>query len=92
VGSTTGIIKYAGQTAAREIIVGTEQGVFCQLKKQNPDKVFIPASSRMTCADMKKITLEDIHAALTDMKHIVRVPEEVRIPAKRALDRMLALS
>jgi quinolinate synthase len=92
VGSTAGIIRYAHQDSVREMIVGTERGVLYQLKKQNPDKTFIPASSQMICEDMKKITLTDIRAALMEMKHVVKVPEEVRIPAKRALDRMLALS
>jgi len=92
VGSTTGIIRYAGQEGFKEMLVGTEQGVFYQLKKQNPGKTFIPISDQMICADMKKITLKDILAAITRMKTVVKVPEEVRIPAKKALDRMLAIS
>ena len=92
VGSTTGIIRYASQEGFKEMLVGTEQGVFYQLKKQNPGKTFIPISDQMICADMKKITLKDIIAAITEMKTVVKVPEEVRIPAKKALDRMLAIS
>ncbi len=92
VGSTTGIIRYAGQDHVREMIVGTERGIFYQLTKNNPEKVFIPASDQMICEDMKKITLADIKAALTEMKTVIRVPEAVRIPAKRALERMLAVS
>ena len=92
VGSTTGIIRYAGQEGFKEMLVGTEQGVFYQLKKQNPGKTFIPISDQMICADMKKVTLKDILAAITGMKTVVKVPEEVRIPAKKALDRMLAIS
>jgi len=92
VGSTTGIIRYAGQDHVREMIVGTERGIFHQLKKNNPGKVFIPASDQMICEDMKKITLADIKAALTEMKTVIRVPEDMRIPAKRALERMLAVS
>jgi quinolinate synthase len=92
VGSTTGIIRYAGQEGFKEMLVGTEQGVFYQLKKQNPGKTFIPISDQMICADMKKITLKDILAAITGMKTVVKVPEEVRISAKKALDRMLAIS
>lgn len=92
VGSTTGIIRYAGQEGFKEMLVGTEQGIFYQLKKQNPGKTFIPISDQMICEDMKKITLKDILAAITGMKTVVKVPEEVRIPAKKALDRMLAIS
>ena len=92
VGSTTGIIRYAGQDSVTEMLVGTEQGVLHQLRKQNPGKTFIPVSERMLCEDMKRITLADIRDSLTEMKHVVKVPDEVRIPAKRALDRMLSLS
>jgi len=92
VGSTTGIIRYAGQDHVREMIVGTERGIFHELKKHHPEKIFIPASDQMICEDMKKITLADIKAALTEMRTVIKVPEAVRIPAKRALERMLAVS
>lgn len=92
VGSTTGIIRYAGQEHVREMIVGTEQGIFYQLKKRYPEKIFSPASDQMVCEDMKKITLTDIKAALTQTKTVIRVPEGVRIPARLALERMLAVS
>ncbi|MFH1081289.1 MAG: quinolinate synthase NadA [Pseudomonadota bacterium] len=92
VGSTTGIIRYAGRDDVRELIVGTERGILCQLQKNNPGKRLILASDRMICTDMKKITLADIKAALTEMKTVIQVPEDVRIPAKRALERMLAVS
>jgi quinolinate synthase len=54
--------------------------------------VFIPASDQMICEDMKKITLADIRAALTQMKTMIKVPEDVRIPAQKTLERMLAVS
>ncbi|MDD5712774.1 MAG: quinolinate synthase NadA [Smithellaceae bacterium] len=92
VGSTTAILAYAERSDAPEVIIGTEIGIMCQLKKRAPGKNFIPASEGLVCETMKLITLEDILASLTEMKHVVKVPEEVRIPAKKALDRMLALA
>jgi quinolinate synthase len=92
VGSTTGIIRYAGRDDVREMIVGTERGIFYQLKKHNPGKVFIPPSDQMICEDMKKITLADIRDALTQMKTVIKVSEDVRIPAQKTLERMLAVS
>jgi len=89
VGSTEGIIRFAGETDAREIIVGTEIGIMYQLKKENPGKKFISASDNLICHSMKYITLEDILNSLVEMKHVIKVPEEVRIPAQKALDRML---
>ncbi|MBE9546459.1 MAG: quinolinate synthase NadA [Proteobacteria bacterium] len=89
VGSTSGIIRFARETDAEEIIVGTEIGIMYQLKKDNPEKRFISASDNLICHTMKYITLEDILNSLVEMKHVIKVPEEVRIPAKKALDRML---
>ena len=92
VGSTSGIIKFARKCDAAEIIIGTEMGVIHQLKNQNPGKTFIPASDNLICETMKCITLEDVWRALTEMKHVIKVPEQTAIPAKKALDRMLAVS
>lgn len=92
VGSTGGILRFARETDAEEIIVGTEMGIMHQLKKQSPGKTFIPASDNMICHDMKKITLDDILDSLLEMKHVIEVPEDVRIPAQRALKRMLEVS
>jgi quinolinate synthase len=89
VGSTKGIIRFARETNAQEIIVGTEIGIMYQLKKENPGKKFISASDNLICHSMKYITLEDILNSLVEMKHVIKVPEEVRIPAQKALDRML---
>lgn len=92
VGSTGKILNFARECDAGELIVGTEQGILYQLQKQNPGKSFIHASRDMVCRTMKCITLQDILTALREMKHVIKVPEEIRIPAKRALDRMLAIS
>jgi quinolinate synthase len=91
VGSTGRILKFARESDAKEIIVGTEIGVLYQLKKQNPDKTFIPASDNLICETMKCITLKDVLDALLEMKHVIKVPDEIRIPARKALDRMLAI-
>jgi quinolinate synthase len=92
VGSTGGILRFARETDAGEIIVGTEMGIMHQLKKENPGKTFIPASDTMICHDMKKISLDDVLSSLEEMKHIIEIPEDVRIPAQRALTRMLEAS
>jgi len=91
VGSTGAILRFARESAAGEIIIGTEMGILYQLKKQNPGKTFISASEKMICRTMKSITLTDIYIALADMKHVIKVPDEIRIPAQKALDRMLAI-
>ena len=91
VGSTSGIIDYAGKMEGNELIFGTEKGILYQLRTRYPGKTFIPASEAMICETMKLTTLEDILRALTVMAPVVKVPEAIRIPAKRCLDRMLAV-
>lgn len=89
--STGGMIRFARQTEAKDIVVGTEVGLIHRLTKENPDKRFIPASKRAVCPNMKLITLEKILWALEDMSPQVKVPEEVRVRAKAAVDKMLAV-
>jgi quinolinate synthase len=87
--STSGICRYARDSDAEEIIVGTEMGIIHRLKKENPAKTFIPISRRAVCPNMKLITLEKVLWALQDMSGRVTVPEDIRLRAKRAVDRML---
>ena len=89
--STGGMFRFAQETDAREIIVGTETGIIHRLKKENPGKKFIPASEKAVCPNMKLITLEKVLWSLEDMALEVRVPEEVRLKAKVAVDRMLEI-
>lgn len=89
VASTGGICRYAARPDVQELIVGTEMGIIHRLKKENPGKKFIPISEQAVCPRMKLITLENILWALEELAPEVRVPEEVRLKAKRAVDRML---
>ena len=50
------------------------------------------ASESMVCRDMKTIALADILAALREMRNVVTVPEDIRVPAERALARMLEIA
>jgi len=87
--STGGICRFARSTTAAEVIVGTEIGILHRLRKENPDKSFIPASEQAVCPRMKLITLENVLWSLEEMAPEVRVPEEVRLKAKAAVDKML---
>jgi len=89
--STSGMIAYARNSRNREFIIGTEVGILHPLSQANPGKRFIPAHPGMICADMKKIGLREILAALESLAPEVKVPEETRIRAKGAVDRMLAV-
>jgi quinolinate synthase len=87
--STGGMIRFARETDAEEIIVGTEIGILHRLRKENPGKKFIPASEQAICPRMKLITLETILWSLENMSHQVKVPEDIRLRAKAAVDKML---
>jgi quinolinate synthase len=89
--STSQMIKFAVKSAAKEFIVATEKGIIHSLKKQRPDAKYYPATERAICPNMKKITLDKIIVSLEDMQPDVTVPEEIRLKAKRAVDRMVEI-
>lgn len=89
--STSQMVKFAQETPAKEIIVGTETGLIYRLKKDNPGKEFYPASQNAVCPNMKRTTQEKILWALEELKTEVRVPDEIRRRAKKAIERMLEI-
>ncbi|MFA5310721.1 MAG: quinolinate synthase NadA [Candidatus Omnitrophota bacterium] len=90
--STSQMAKFAKESEATEFIVGTEIGLVYRLKKDNPKKEFYPASERAVCPNMKRTTEEKIISVLEEMKEEVRVPEDIRIRAKKSIDRMLEIA
>jgi quinolinate synthase len=90
--STSGMIRFAKSSSIKELIIGTEVGLLYPLRKQAPDKTFYPASTEMLCPDMKKISLEDVILCLENMQVEVKVPEEIRKPALKAVERMISIS
>lgn len=89
--STSGMYSFAREHSATQFIVGTEAGILYRLRKENPGKEFLLPTTRLVCPNMKLTSLEDVLQALQTMSPRVTVAEEVRIPAKVTLDRMLAV-
>jgi quinolinate synthase len=89
--STGQMLEFVRKSPAKRFIVATETGMIYPLKKQNAGAEFIAASDRAVCPNMKKITLEKVAWSLEDMQYKITVPEEIRIKAKRALDRMVEI-
>jgi quinolinate synthase len=89
--STGGMLRFVRSTLSKEIIVGTELGIIYRFRKENPGKTFIPVSEQAICPRMKLITLEKILWSLEEMAPEIKVPEPVRLKAKKAVDRMLAI-
>ncbi len=89
--STGGLCRYAASSEVSELIVGTELGIIHRLRKENPGKKFIPASEQAVCPRMKLITLETVFWSLESMTTEIRVPEQIRLKAKVAVDKMLEI-
>ena len=91
IGSTRGIIEFAGNNPANEYIIGTELGILHPLKKNNPEKQFFAASEKMICKDMKLITLEKVLSSLQNLEPRIIVPEDIREKSLKALNRMIEI-
>jgi len=89
--STSGMYDFCRQSSAQSFIIGTEAGILYRLREENPAKEFILASPALFCPNMKLTSLEDIYLALKSMEPVVTVEETVRVKAKNALDRMIAV-
>ncbi|HAA02339.1 MAG TPA: quinolinate synthase [Syntrophobacteraceae bacterium] len=89
--STSGMLRYVSTSTEEEFIIGTESGILHPMSKQNPAKRFYPASNKLICPNMKKISLNDVCQSLETLAPRVTVPEEVRLRALDAVDRMLAV-
>jgi quinolinate synthase len=90
--STGQMVSYAARADVKELIVGTEIGMLYRLRKENPDKLFIPVSEQAVCANMKMTTLPKLLASLENMQAVVSVPEEIRRKAVGAVERMLKVT
>lgn len=90
--STSGIIREVERSGSTEFIIGTEREIVRSLRRKYPDKKFYPASEKASCYNMKKITLETVLNSLQNMEYVIRVPEHIRVKARKALNRMLEIS
>ena len=90
--STGGMCRFARESDAQTILVGTEVGILHRLRKENPDKTFVSVSDTLVCPNMKKTTLENLRDCLRDMSNRVVVEKDVADRARRAIDAMLAVS
>jgi len=87
--STSQMARYIKESPAKKFLIGTEEGIIHRLKKENPGKTFYVVSRAMVCPNMKKTTLEKLAVTMETKRNVIVVPEDIRLRAKRALDRML---
>ena len=74
-----------------EVIIGTETGLYEQMKFRFPQKKLVPLSRKMICDDMKKTDLTGAVQALAEEKYEITVPAETMRKAKKSLDRMFEM-
>ena len=90
--STEGMMNYAKNSSSSEFVVATETGILYRMKQQNPEKTFVPASDKAECQYMKMITLDKVYDSLVNEEYEVKVPKNIALKAKLAIDRMLSIS
>jgi quinolinate synthase len=91
VASTEQMIRQAGTSTAKKFVVATEIGILHRLKKENPDKEFLPIDTEMSCKYMKMITLEKLYLSLKNDLYPVTVPKETADKARLAIERMISI-
>ncbi len=89
-GSTSAMIKHVEQTDAPRYLLLTECSMGDNIAAANPEKEMVRMCS-VRCPHMNEITLEDTRDSLKYMQYQIEVPEEIRVRAARAVERMLEI-
>jgi quinolinate synthase len=84
------MIEFVKKSRAPRYLLLTECSMGDNIIAENPDKETLRLCS-VRCPHMNEITLEDTRDALLYNRYVVDVPEDIRVRAKRALDRMLEI-
>jgi quinolinate synthase len=98
IGSTSGLLSFVSKDQGNVYIVATEPGIIYQMKKAEPEKIFIPAPPKDStcgcseCSFMKLITLEKIYKSLKFEEPEVTVDPSIIERAAVPIKRMLAIS
>jgi len=92
-GSTTGIMKFAANSDAKEFIIGTDNSIVQHLQFEHPDKKFYALSKNCICNDMRLTTLKDVYNCIAgDAGEEIVLSDDVREKAKKCIDAMLEMS
>ena len=89
-GSTSAMIKYVEQTSAPRYLMLTECAMGDNVAASNPDKEMLGLCS-VRCPHMNEITLEDTLDSLRYNQYVIEVPEDIRVRAAQAVERMIAI-
>lgn len=89
-GSTSAMIKYVERTSAPRYLLLTECAMGDNIAAAHPDKNMLRLCS-VRCPHMNQITLEDTLRSLQNNQYVIEVPEEIRVKAAQAVERMLEI-
>ena len=89
-GSTSAMIRYVERTSAPRYLLLTECSMGDNIAASNPDKTMLRMCS-VRCPHMNLITMENTLHALQTNQIEIHVPEDIRLRAVRAVERMLAI-
>lgn len=89
-GSTTAMIKYVEKTNAPRYLLLTECSMGDNIMAAHPEKEMLRLCM-VRCPHMNQITLEDTRDALKYTQYVVDVPEDVRVRAYQAVERMIQI-
>ncbi len=89
--STSQMLAFAASSPASEFIVVTEAGLIHALEKAAPGKRFFELYPRMLCPNMKLTTLQKVRDCVANFTGEILVPEEIRVRALSAVERMVAI-
>jgi quinolinate synthase len=98
IGSTAAMLDFTKNDNSKSYIVATEAGIIHQMKKENPDKNFLPVppvDSTCGCSEcrfMKLITIEKIYKCLLDEKPEIIIEKDILLKARKPIIRMLEIS
>jgi len=89
-GSTTAMVKFVERSSAPRYLLLTECAMGDNVAAANPGKEMLRLCS-VRCPHMNQITLEDTLRSLQLTQYVIDIPEEIRVRAARAVERMLAV-
>ena len=98
IGSTSALLQFTKRDHGKCYIVATEPGIIHQMRKENPQKTYLPVPPRDStcgcseCNFMKLITLEKIYNCLKTEKPEINVNKKTIIDAQKPIKRMLEIS
>lgn len=89
-GSTGAMIRYVEENDAPHYLLLTECAMGDNIIAAHPDKNMLRLCM-VRCPHMNMITLEETLEALRQTRYVVEVPEEIRLRASKAVERMIAI-